>query len=226
MRTSTLASVVRIRTARSPLLATADPHQRGVPTFAKGPARHRLTDMADIATVLILDDDPDVLKAARVAIAPLAEHVETATSTIALEEALSAHVCEVALIDMNFVLGDHSGQAGLDALDRVQALDPTLAVVLMTTYGGVTLAVDALKRGASDFVLKPWRNDRLLAALQVAAALTRAQREARDSFNLDLAERRAIERAMARYDGNVSQAAVALGLTRPALYRRLVKHGL
>ncbi len=182
--------------------------------------------MADIATVLILDDDPDVLKAARVAIAPLAEHVETATSAIALEEALTTYDCEVALIDMNFVLGDHSGQAGLDALDRVQALDPTLAVVLMTAYGGVTLAVDALKRGASDFVLKPWRNDKLLAALQAAAALTRAQREARDSFNLDLAERRAIERAMARYEGNVSQAAVALGLTRPALYRRLVKHGL
>src|SRR5260221_7346215 len=136
MRTSTLASVVRIRTARSPLLATADPHQRGVPTFAKGPVRHRLTAMADIATVLILDDDPDVLKAARVAIAPLAEHVETATSAIALEEALTTYDCEVALIDMNFVLGDHSGQAGVDALDRVQALDPTLA-------GG---AVDALGR--------------------------------------------------------------------------------
>src|SRR5258706_570481 len=92
--------------------------------FAEPRNCQALTAMADIATLLILDDDPDVLKAARVAIAPLAEHVETATSAIALEEALTTYDCEVALIDMNFVLGDHSGQAGLDALDRVQALDP------------------------------------------------------------------------------------------------------
>src|SRR5258706_11046186 len=158
-----LAPVVRIRTARSPVLPTADSHQRGVPPFAKGPVRHRLTAMADIATVLILDDDPDVLKAARVAIAPLAEHVETATSTIALEEALTTYDCEVALIDMNFVLGDHSGQAGLDALNRVQALDPTLAVVLMTPYGGVTLAGGAPKRRASPFLLEPRRHDKPLS---------------------------------------------------------------
>jgi two-component system response regulator RegA len=174
--------------------------------------------------VLILDDDLDVLKAARVAIGSAAEHVEALSSPDTIEAVLAARPYDAALIDMNFVLGDHSGREGLDALARVQAADPALAVVLMTAYGGVALAVDALKRGAADFVLKPWRNERLTAAVEAAAALTRARRD--DTLNLDEVERRAIERAMARYDGNVSQAAAALGLTRPALYRRLVKHGL
>ncbi|HZZ36700.1 MAG TPA: response regulator [Caulobacteraceae bacterium] len=182
--------------------------------------------MTTAGPVLILDDDPDVLKAARLAIAPDAAHVETLGSPSGLEAALAERPYEAVLVDMNFVLGDHSGREGLDALDRIQAADPTLAVVLMTAYGGVSLAVDALKRGACDFVLKPWRNDKLAAAVRAAAVLTRARREAERSFNLDRVERRAIERAMARYDGNVSQAAAALGLTRPALYRRLVKHGL
>jgi two-component system response regulator RegA len=182
--------------------------------------------MSSAGPVLILDDDPDVLKAARLAIASDAAHVETMGSTAGLEAALAERSYEAVLIDMNFVLGDHSGREGLDALDRIQVADPTLAVVLMTAYGGVSLAVDALKRGACDFVLKPWRNDKLVAAVRAAAVLTRARREAEASLNLDIVERRAIERAMARYDGNVSQAAAALGLTRPALYRRLVKHGL
>ena len=89
-----------------------------------------------------------------------------------------------------------------------------------------SLAVEALKRGAVDFVLKPWRNDRLLDTLTAAAALTRARREAASDLNLDVLERHAIQRALVRYEGNISQAAAALGLTRPALYRRMSKHGL
>src|SRR5512141_2679863 len=102
------------------------------------------------SAVLILDDDPDVLKAARLAIAPAADHVETLVSPHDLEAVLAARSYEAVLIDMNFVLGDHSGREGLDALGRIQAADPTLAVVLMTAYGGVSLAVEALKRGAVD----------------------------------------------------------------------------
>ena len=94
----------------------------------------------------------------------------------------------------------------------------------MTTFGGVSLAVEALKRGAMDFVLKPWRNEALAAAMTAAVAATRARRA--DDLNLDEMERRAIEQALQRHKGNVSQAAAALGLTRPALYRRMARHGL
>lgn len=176
--------------------------------------------------VLILDDDADVLKAARLALAGDCEAVVLISSPEQLEATLEAQSFDAVLVDMNFVLGDHSGAQGLDVLARIQTADPALAVVLMTAYGGVSLAVEALKRGAHDFVLKPWRNEKLTAAAAAAAAQTRARRQAAESLNLDDVERRAIEQAMARFEGNVSQAAAALGLTRPALYRRLVKHGL
>jgi DNA-binding NtrC family response regulator len=182
--------------------------------------------MAALGPVLVLDDDPDVLKAAGLALSRAAERVELAASPDEVLPALERTEMDAVLLDMNFAPGEHSGGAGLDMLGRIQAVDPCVSVVLMTVYGGVSLAVDALKRGAADFVLKPWRNEKLIEAMTAASLLTRARRAARDSLNLDLLERHAIERALARYEGNISQAAAALGLTRPALYRRMSKHGL
>ena len=182
--------------------------------------------MTRLGPILVLDDDPDVLKAAGLALARAAERVELLASPDDLETTLAGGAFEAILLDMNFVPGEHSGGAGLDVLERIRLADPSVSVILMTVYGGVSLAVEALKRGAADFVLKPWRNDRLVDALAAAATLTKAKRAARDSLNLDVLERHAIERALARYEGNISQAAQALGLTRPALYRRMAKHGL
>jgi two-component system, response regulator RegA len=151
--------------------------------------------------------------------------VETIESTDALEEALRSSRFEVVLLDMNFVAGERSGAAGLGALAQIGSIDPTLAVVLMTAYGGVALAVEALKKGAVDFVLKPWRNDKLIAAVNTAAQITRSRRAA-ESMQLDALEKGAIERALQRAQGNISSAAAALGLSRAALYRRMAKHGL
>ena len=175
--------------------------------------------------VLVVEDDPDVRRTARVALGYHVAKVEAIESLELLEGALAATVFDVVLLDMNFLLGERSGAAGLDGLARVQAFDPTLAVVLMTAYGGVTLAVDALKRGAADFVLKPWRNEKLVAAVTAAAQLTRTWRKA-ETLQLDALERSAIERALARHHGNISSAAAALGISRAALYRRMSKHGL
>ncbi len=85
-------------------------------------------------------------------------------------------------------------------------------------------AVAALKRGATDFVFKPWHNDKLVATINAARDTTRARREDR-SADTRSTGRGAIERALARADGNISTAAAALGLSRPALYRRMSKHG-
>jgi DNA-binding NtrC family response regulator len=177
------------------------------------------------AAILIVEDDVDVLRAARLALAPHVERVETASSVDALEQLLASAAFDAVLLDMNFVVGARGGSDGLNALARVQAFDPTLAVVLMTAYGGVVLAVEALKRGAVDFVLKPWRNDKLLASMTSAVDITRTRRKA-ETLQLDALERDAIERALARHAGNISQAASALGLSRPALYRRMVKYGI
>ncbi len=182
--------------------------------------------MSRLGPILVLDDDADVLKAAGLALAREAERVELLAAPERLQAALDGAAFEAVLLDMNFAPGEHSGLAGLGALDRIRAKDPTLSVVLMTVYGGVSLAVETLKRGAADFVLKPWRNEKLLSSLAAAVERTRQSRAARDSLNLDLLERHAIVRALDRSDGNISQAAAALGLTRPALYRRMAKHGL
>jgi DNA-binding NtrC family response regulator len=179
-----------------------------------------------VGPVLVLDDDADVLQAAKLALAREAEKVDVSEGVPDIGALVGPGSHEVVLLDMNFGLGDQSGAEGLDQLARAQAADPTLSVVLMTAFGGVSLAVEALKRGAADFVLKPWRNEKLLAAVEAAAELTRTRRREAGAFDLEAVERSAIARALHHHGGNVSHAAKALGLTRPALYRRMEKHGL
>jgi DNA-binding NtrC family response regulator len=178
----------------------------------------------DRIALLIADDDADVRRAARLALTAQADATEAAS----LEETtarLAGGAFDVVLLDMNFVLGVHSGRDGLDGLARIKSADPTLSVVLMTAFGAVSLAVEALKRGGADFILKPWRNDALVAAVQAAASQTQTQRKG-ESLELDSIERNTIEKALQRHEGNIAQAAVALGLSRPALYRRMSKYGL
>jgi two-component system response regulator RegA len=180
--------------------------------------------MEKYGTALIVEDDKDVQRAARVALHAHFASVLTFESPGKLLANLDAGV-DVVLLDMNFVASAHSGRDGLNALARVREADPALAVVLMTAFGSVALAVEALKQGASDFVLKPWRNEALVTAVRNAAAETRAARAGR-TLDLDTLERRAIQQALDRHHGNISSAAQALGLSRPALYRRMSKHGL
>jgi DNA-binding NtrC family response regulator len=175
--------------------------------------------------LLIVDDDADVLKAAAMALSDLGP-VIMAPAPEKLLEQLRSGTCGAVLLDMNFAPGERGGAVGLDWLTRIQAADPALSVVLMTTYGGVALAVEGLKRGAADFVLKPWRNEALVQAMTAAVARTAERRASAGDLNLDELERRAIERALRLHKGNISHAAATLGLTRPTLYRRMAHHGL
>jgi len=127
--------------------------------------------------VLVIDDDPGVLVAARLALLPRVEAVETLDRPDGVDDRLLGPPVDAILLDMNFAPGTHSGQDGLAWLDRLHRLDPTLSIVMMTAYGGVSLAVEALKRGAVDFVLKPWHNEKLIATMAAAIALTRARRD-------------------------------------------------
>lgn len=180
--------------------------------------------METYAAALIIEDDQDVVRAARIALSMHFESIAMSYRTEGIEQLLTP-ATEVVLLDMNFVVGEHHGRAGLDALGRIQAHDPSLSVVLMTAFGSVSLAVEALKRGATDFLLKPWRNDALVTAACAAAKRTRSTR-AGATLDLELLEKRTIERALAESRGNISVAAAALGLSRPALYRRMSKHRL
>jgi DNA-binding NtrC family response regulator len=178
--------------------------------------------MQDLA-ILIVDDDADVRLAAKLALEPHVARVDAVANPEAMTALLTPGAFDCVLLDMNFALGEHNGRAGLDALQAARQADPAMAVVLMTSYGAVSLAVESLKRGAHDFLLKPWRNDALIAAVSAAAAATRAERA---GDRLDTVERATIEKALTHHAGNIAQAAAALGLSRPALYRRMAKHGL
>ncbi len=160
------------------------------------------------------------------ALSGLAARIEATTSPEDLTERVAGRSCDAVLLDMNFAPGERAGGAGLEWLARIQAADTALSVVLMTTYGGVALAVEGLKHGAADFVLKPWRNEALVASVTAAMEQTRQRRASAADLNLDDLERRAIERALRLHEGNISHAAATLGLTRPALYRRMARHGL
>src|SRR5688500_1222975 len=124
----------------------------------QGPVAGYARLMERLNAIMVIDDRPEVRQAVALALEPWVERVESAASPEAVPALMAASRYDCALLDMNFAVGERSGREGITALDMIKAADPTLAVILMTAYGAVSLAVESLKRGASDFLLKPWRN--------------------------------------------------------------------
>ncbi|MGD0920521.1 MAG: sigma-54 dependent transcriptional regulator, partial [Terriglobia bacterium] len=129
-----------------------------------------------IPRILIADDQPDVLESLRLLLKAEGFQTEAVNSPSALLAAVEAKDFDAALIDLNYARDTTSGQEGLDLLTRLQALDSTLPVVVMTAWGSIELAVEAMRRGARDFVQKPWENARLLSILRTQIELSRALR--------------------------------------------------
>ena len=127
--------------------------------------------------ILIADDLPDVLEALRLLLKGEGYTTESATSPAGILAALEAQDFDIVLMDLNFARDTTSGQEGLDLLRQLQAIDSTLPVVVMTAWGSVDLAVEAMRRGARDFIQKPWDNARLLAILRTQVELSRALRQ-------------------------------------------------
>lgn len=129
--------------------------------------------------VLLADDQLSVLKALRLLLKSEGLEIETAASAALVLETIGRLDFDVVLMDLNYVRGNTSGQEGLDLLSKIQQIDSTLPVVVMTAWGSVELAVEAMRRGARDFVTKPWKNERLLAVLRTQIELGRALRKGR-----------------------------------------------
>ncbi len=129
--------------------------------------------------ILLADDQLSVLKALRLLLKGEGYALETAASAALVLEAIGRLDFDVVLMDLNYVRGNTSGQEGLDLLSKIQQIDSTLSVVVMTAWGSVELAVEAMRRGARDFVTKPWKNERLLAVLRTQVELGRALRKGR-----------------------------------------------
>ena len=126
--------------------------------------------------ILIADDQADVLEALRLILKPEGYQVETASSPAAVIAAIERREYDVVMIDLNYTRDTTSGKEGLDLLTQIQATDATLPVVVMTAWGTVEIAVEAMRRGARDFLQKPWENARVLAIVNNQVALSRALR--------------------------------------------------
>lgn len=127
--------------------------------------------------ILIVDDDADVLLAAEIVLKKEFSRVRAESDPTQLGALLQQHEFDVVLLDMNFVMGVTSGQDGLDWLKFIKNRSPATQVIVMTAYGSLNLAIAAIKEGASDFVVKPWDNAKLVATIGAALAHNRTVRE-------------------------------------------------
>ena len=127
--------------------------------------------------ILIVDDDSEVLLAAELVLKKPFESVVTASDPARIRELLGKRSFDVILLDMNFSAGETSGREGIHWLKTVRSLAPDTKVVLMTAYGGVEAAVNAMREGAADFVVKPWDNAKLIATVSAVSQLARVDRE-------------------------------------------------
>jgi DNA-binding NtrC family response regulator len=132
-----------------------------------------------LGRVLIADDQVNILDALKLLLGGEGYDVVTATSPAELIAALERSDFDVALIDLNYTRDTTSGQEGFELLDRMKAIDPTLPVLVMTGWSSVAGAVEAMRRGARDYIEKPWDDDKLIAAVQTQLELRRALRRSR-----------------------------------------------
>src|SRR5436309_10905465 len=130
----------------------------------------------DTARILVADDQQDVLEALRLLLKEDAPAIDPASSPRAVHEAVKTRDYDALLIDLNYTRDTTSGREGLDLLSQMQAVDSTLPVIVMTAWGSVEVAVEAMRRGARDFVQKPWDSARLLSILRTQIELSRALR--------------------------------------------------
>lgn len=129
------------------------------------------------AAILIVDDDADVLMAAKLFLKQHVATVHTENNPKNIPALLENNHYNLVLLDMNYAKDRLSGQEGFYWLNTILEIDPTISVVLVTAYGDVELAVQAIKKGATDFILKPWKNEKLLATITSALRLNESKQE-------------------------------------------------
>ncbi len=194
-----------------------------------------MVDTISSRSILLLDDDPDVGVAAQLLLQRRVAPVVCLRRPAELAAALRRLRPDLLLLDLNFGPGRTDGAQGLRLLQEVRSQQQPPAVVVLTAYADIDLAVLALKSGAFDFITKPWDNARLVATCCEALRCARPTNGEKTSNvppdvehrrSLAAQERAAVMAAVADAQGNLSAAARSLGLSRAALYRRLEKYGL
>jgi DNA-binding NtrC family response regulator len=133
--------------------------------------------------ILVVDDNRDILVAARLLLKQAGHTVHTETAPDSIPTLLKNESYDVVFLDMNFTKDVTSGSEGIHWLERILEIDPSIVVILMTAYGDVDTAVNAMKSGATDFITKPWQNEKLLATLSMALNLRYSRQEVNDLKN-------------------------------------------
>jgi DNA-binding NtrC family response regulator len=132
-----------------------------------------------VSRILIADDQRDVLEALRILLKGEGHQTESVTSVTGIFNALQQRDYALLMMDLNYARDTTSGQEGLEVIPKIQQLDSTLPIVVMTAWATIDLAVEAMKRGARDFVPKPWDNERLLTIVRTQIELGSALRKGR-----------------------------------------------
>ncbi len=146
--------------------ASVKPRDTDVPLLPK--------NRANVPRILAADDQHHILEAIDLLLKPQGYKVDAVRSPLLVRDALASNSYDAVLIDLNYTRDTTSGQEGLDLLSEIVAIDGTLPVIVMTAWGNVELAVEAMRRGARDFIQKPWENERLLTILRTQVELHRA----------------------------------------------------
>jgi len=126
------------------------------------------------ATILIIDDDEDVLLSAKLLLKKQYTNIITRTNPKEINQLISIEPVDVVILDMNYRIGFNDGKEGMYWLKHVLSINPKMIVILMTAYGEVELAVNAIKKGAFDFILKPWSNEKFLATIHAGLELSKS----------------------------------------------------
>ena len=134
-------------------------------------------------SILIVDDDEDILTAGKLLLRRHFDKVLTCNRPELIPEMLQVNQFDAILLDMNFSPGESSGSQGYQWLAKILEIEPQAVVIMITAHGGVNVAVEAMKLGATDFIAKPWQNEKMVATLSAAVQLGKSRTEAKTLKN-------------------------------------------
>jgi DNA-binding NtrC family response regulator len=161
--------------------------------------------MTSKGNILIIDDNKSILNALEILLSPAFSDVNTISNPNLIPSELRKKEYNVVILDMNFSAGINNGNEGIFWLGKIREINPDISVIMITAYGDIEIAVTALKSGASDFIMKPWDNEKLLATVRIACQLNLSKREVKNLKEKETELKREINREHKQIIGSSPQ---------------------